>query len=360
MGTTTIQIFAGTTAEQTVPPGVIVEVNKNIGDGPNDGAPVNYAVLDTPQGLTITPQGIFIADSKGGGTVFCTNNCNKPRTSLIRFINTTNQTVTFYPGGATKVTVAPGNIARIVGGSIDLNSVGDGPNPLGAKLVGATDVAVHPTTGDIYIADAGNKRIRRVDRNTGAVSTVWTGGTNDAVVGVSFDSAGRLLAANAGFKTGLGASVNLGNSSILREKASGQCAANAVGCFDTILSGGAGSLLKNPRDVVEGRDGALYVTNAGPSERTQTGQSLSDNKILRIVVSGNTGTASVYAGTTLGYSGDGGPAINAQLNLAADDFTISTFGTPVLSSRVNVTITLGVNGELIFSDAANNAIRRIR
>src|SRR5262249_22678177 len=42
MGTTTIKIFAGTTAEQTVPPGVIVEVNKNIGDGPNDGAAVNY------------------------------------------------------------------------------------------------------------------------------------------------------------------------------------------------------------------------------------------------------------------------------------------------------------------------------
>ena len=59
-------------------------------------------------------------------------------------------------------------------------------------------------------------------------------------------------------------------------------------------------------------------------------------------------------------SGDGGPAINAQLNLASDDFIISTFGTPLLSSRVNVTITIGLNGEIIFSDAANNAIRRIR
>jgi len=353
MGTTTVKIFAGTTAEQTVPPGVIVEVNRNIGDGPNDGAPVNYAVFDTPQGLTVTSQGIFIADAKFGGTVATGN---KPRTSSLRFINTTGQTVTFYPNGATKVIVAPGNIAKIVGGSTDPSNVGDGANPLGAKLVGATDVAVHPTTGDIYIADAGNKRIRRVDRSTGAVSTIWTGGTNDSVVGLSFDSAGRLLAANAGFKTGSGATANFGNSSILREKASGQCATNATGCFDTILAGGAGSLLKNPRDVVEGRDGALYVTNAGPSELGR-----SDNKVLRIVISGTTGTASAYAGTgTPGYSGDGGPAISAQLNLAADDFIISTFGTPVLVSRVNVTITTGVNGEIIFADANNNAIRRIR
>jgi sugar lactone lactonase YvrE len=361
MGATAITIFPGTDSAQNVLPGVIVEVNNKIGDGPNDGSSVKYAVFDTPQGLTITSQGIFIADSKNGGTVFCTN-CNKPRTSVIRFINTTNQTITFYPGGATKVNVAPGNIAKIVGGSIDQNNIGDGPNPLGAKLIGSTDVAIHPTTGDIYIADAGNKRIRRVDRNTGAISTIWTGGTNDSVLGVSFDSAGRLLAANGGFKTGSGATINLGNSSILREKASGQCATNAVGCFDTILSGGAGSLLKNPRDVVEGRDGALYVTNAGPSERTMSGQSLSDNRILKIVVSGTTGTASIYANITgvAGYSGDGGPAINALLSLAADDFSISTFGTPVLNSRVNVTITIGLNGEIIFSDANNSAIRRIR
>ena len=113
--------------------------------------------------------------------------------------------------------------------------------------------------------------------------------------------------------------------------------------------------------MVEGRDGALYVTNAGPSDRLQvTGASQSDDKILRIVISGTTGTASVYAGTTQGYSGDGGPAINAKLSLATDDFIISTFGTPVLASRVNVTITIGVNGEIIFADANNNAIRRIR
>ncbi len=355
MGTTTITIFAGTTATQDVKPGAIAEVNKNIGDGPNDGAPVNFAVFDTPQGLTITAQGIFIADSKFGGTVATGN---KPRTSSLRFINTTSQTITFYPNGATKVNVAPGNIARIVGGSTDPNLPGDGANPLGARLIGATDVAVHPTTGDLYIAEAGHvtlSRIRRVDRSTGAVSTILTGATNDAYLGVSFDSVGRLLVANGGFKTGTGATTNLGNSSILREKASGQCATNATNCFDTILSGGTGSLLKNPRDVVEGRDGALYVTNAGPSEVGK-----SDNKILRIVVSGTTGTASVYAGTIQGYSGDGGPAINAQLNLASDDFIISTFGTPVLTSRVNVTITIGLNGEIIFADAANNAIRRIR
>ncbi len=284
------------------------------------------------------------------------------RTGLIRFINTSASAVTFYSTGGTGIptTVPPGNIATIAGGGI--GDVTDGANPFGSRFLGPTDLAIHPTTGDLYIADAGEQtgtsassaaasRIRRINRSTGAVSTILTGGVNDAYTGVGFDSAGRLLVANAGRKT---SATNFGNSSILREKASGQCATNATGCFDTILSGGTGSLLKNPRDVAEGKDGALYVTNAGPSESGR-----SDNKILRIVISGTTGTATVFAGTTQGYSGDGGPAASAQLNLEATDFQTSTSGTR-FDVRVNIGISVTPSGEIVFSDSKNNAIRRIR
>ena len=169
---------------------------------------------------------------------------------------------------------------------------------------------------------------------------------------MAFDSAGRLLIANAGRKT---SATVLGNSSILREKASGQCATTPAGCLDTILSGGTGSLLKNPRDVAEGKDGALYVTNAGPSESGK-----SDNKLLKIVVSGTTGAATVFAGgNTQGYGGDGGPAANALLNLEATDFQTSTSGTR-FDVRVNIGIFVTSNGDIFFADSKNNAIRRIR
>lgn len=351
-GTSPVTIFAGTAAEQSVAPGAIVTVNKDVGAGNTDGVPVNQAGFDTPQGIAITAQGVFIADAKKGGPIQTASR----RTGLLRFINTTSQAVVFYSGAAT-VTVPPGNIATIVGGSTDPSNVGDGANPLGARLIGPTDVAIHPTSGDIYIADAGeyspsastpSPRIRRVNRQTGAVSTILTGGVNDAYVGLSFDSQGRLLVANAGRKS---SAANLGNSAILREKSSGACATNSSGCFDTILSGNP---LKNPRDVAEGADGALYVTNAGPSEFGK-----GDHKILRIVVTGSTGTGTVFAGTDEGYSGDGGPAANAQLRLSADDFNVATVGTAV-NVRSNVTITVAPNGDIIFADSKNNAIRRIR
>jgi hypothetical protein len=246
----------------------------------------------------------------------------------------------------------------IAGGSISSSTIGDGANPTQARFLGPTDLAIHPTTGDLYIADAGEQtgstaasRVRRINRSTGAVSTILTGGVNDAYTGVSFDSVGRLLVANAGRKTSI---TNFGNSQILREKAPGQCASNATACFDTILSGGTGSLLKNPRDVAEGIDGALYVTNAGPSELGR-----SDNKILKIVVSGTTGTATVFAGGVQGYAGDGGPAVNSLLNLEATDFQTSTSGTR-FDVRVNITISVAPNGDILFADSKNNAIRRIR
>ncbi|MGH9798991.1 MAG: hypothetical protein ACRD82_01370, partial [Blastocatellia bacterium] len=361
-GTTPVTIFNGTQAQQTVPAGTVVTVNKDVGSGPTDGAPVNTASFDTPQGVVATAQGIFIADSRRGPTITTMSR----RTGLIRFINTSASPVVFYSGGGAtiQITVPPGNVATIAGGGT--GGITDGPSPTAARFLGPTDLAVHPTTGDLYIADAGEQvgtsstgaaasLIRRINRQTGAVSTILTGGVNDAYTGVGFDSAGRLLVANGGRKTGTSvANFNFGNSAILREKASGQCATNSTGCFDTILSGGTGSLLKNPRDVAEGRDGALYVTNAGPSE-----QGKSDNKLLRIVVSGTTGTATVFAGGVQGYSGDGGPAINSLLNLEATDFQTSTSGTR-FDVRVNITISVTPNGDIIFADSKNNAIRRIR
>ena len=333
-GTAPVTIFANTDAAQTVPAGSIVTVNKDVGSGATDGVPVIQAGFDTPQGLWVTAQGVYVADSKKGPPV------GSRRSGLVRFINTSAQNVTFY-SGAVVMTVAPGEIKTIAGGGLDPAGVGDGVNPLTAKFLAPEDVAV-ASNGDIYIADAGNKRVRKVVRATGAVSTVLTGGNNDAYTGLSFDSAGRLLIANAGTKTSNAAP---GNSAILRETSAGS------GVFNTILSGNP---LKFPRDVVEGKDGALYVTNAG--ETTVSG---GDHKLLKIVISGSTGTASTFAGSIQGYSGDGGPAANALINITPADVNIVTVGSPVtIRETVNIIVTPA--GEIIFTDSSNNAVRRIR
>ncbi|MDX2033534.1 MAG: hypothetical protein SF339_22850 [Blastocatellia bacterium] len=328
LGNADVTIFAGTPSEQNVPPGFIVTVNANVGAGATDGVPAIQGGFDTPQGIFATAQGVYVADSKKGAAVA------SRRTGLLRFMNTTSSPIAFYSGAAT-VTVAPGEIRTIAGGGLSSSDIGNGPAPLSAKFLAPEDVAIHPTTGDIFIADTGNKAVRKIVRSTGVVSSlVLPTGTSDQYTGIGFDSQGRLLVANAGA------------NSILREKTAGS-GVSANG-FDTVLSGAP---LNRPRDVAAGADGSLYVTNPGDSTPLTAG----DYKVLKITA----GVATVLTGSTSGYSGDGGPASNAQINNLPDPISIATVGSPVLI-RTTVNILVGPNGEIVFTDSKNNAIRRIR
>lgn len=331
-------LLAGSSAEQEVLPGAIVSVNKD-STGGADPAPASQAVFDTPQGLFATAEGIYICDSKKGPP---TQGSPGRRTGLIRFINTTGSTVTFYSGGSNPVNVAPGFIATIAGGSTigDVNNVGDGTNPLTAKFVGPADILVHPTNGNIYVADAGQRRVRLINRSTGAISTLGLPTTSpNEYTGLAIDSAGRILVANPG------------NKQIHREKTAG--GGSSTTGWDNLLTGG---ILNRPRDVVEGLDGALYVTGAGdPSPASSA-----DHRIVRITLSGATGTGTTYFGSNgPGYLGDGGPITNARIDITPQPIDVKTVGSAVFI-RTTVNIIRGLNGELIFTDTNNNAIRRIR
>lgn len=330
-GAAPFTIFAGTPSEQVVPPGSIVTVNKDVGAGQTDGVPVIMAGFDTPQGLWATAEGVYVADSKRGGA------SGNRRTGLVRFINISNKPVQFYSGAAL-ISVAPGEIKTIAGGGLD-SGLGDtsGPGvgaPLLAKFLAPEDVAV-AANGDIYIADAGQQRVRKVARSNGNVSSVIIGAANvNQYTGLSFDSAGRLLVADAEANAILRAS-NASNTS-----------------FNTIISGG---LLKRPRDVAQGTDGALYVTNPGDVSPI----SAQNQKLLKITLNGSTGEASIFSGSITGYSGDGGPAANALLNVTPANINIATIGTAA-TIRATVNIFVTSSGEIIFADSGNNAIRRIR
>jgi hypothetical protein len=330
-GASTFKIFAGTPAEQDVPPGTIVTVNKDVGIGQTDDTPANQAGFDTPQGVAVTAEGVYIADSKRGPSI---SGAEGRRTGLVRFINTSNRTATFYATSSNKIEVPPGNITTIAGGGKDGSNPGDGKAPLAAKFIGPSDVAIAPN-GDIYVAEVGQRKVRKIERATGNVSSLnLSNAAPNEYTGLAFDSAGRLLVANAGGKQ------------ILRENAPND------GSFTPILSNG---LLSRPRDVVEGRDGNLYVTNAGDP----TPFSASDHRIVKIDLSSGA-TASVLAGmTTPGYAGDGGPAADALLNITPQPINVASLSTAVFV-RTTVNIVIGPSGEIIFADCINNAIRRIR
>src|SRR5205085_12267669 len=132
-GSSALTLFPNTQAAQVVPAGAIVTVNKDAGAGPPDNVPASQAAFETPQGLFVNAQGVFIADSKGGQAVG--NDDDKRRTGRIRFINMTNSPVTLFPNSGSPIAVPPGFIRTIAGGS-DNSALGNGGFALDAKFLG--------------------------------------------------------------------------------------------------------------------------------------------------------------------------------------------------------------------------------
>src|SRR5262249_27932963 len=192
----------------------------------------NQAGFDTPQGLFVTSQGIFVADSKGGPSPDM-----KLRNGTIRFINTSPSDVIIYPNTPSSITVPPGNIAKIVDGGVD-GSIGNGGFALDARLLAPNDVAVSPTTGDIYIADAGNKAVRKVNGSSGIISSLSLPASQ--YTGLGLDASGRLYIAD------------YDQNRVLRESSAGS------GQFAPLNS----TPLNKPRDVAGDAGGAAYATNS--------------------------------------------------------------------------------------------------
>ncbi|MGH9842940.1 MAG: IPT/TIG domain-containing protein, partial [Blastocatellia bacterium] len=317
---TAATIFSGTPAQQVVPAGGIVTVNKDVGGGPSDGVPVNQAAFESPQGLFITSQGVYIADSKSGPTV--PQVISGRDTSLIRFINTTGANVTLFGGSSSPIVVPPGGIMKIAGGSE--NSVnGDGNFATNAKFIGASDVVV-TANGTIYVADVGQKAVRKIDGSTGVVSSVGGLGAKQ-FTGLGLDAQGRLHVAN------------YDDGTVLRENSAGS------GTFSTIATA-----LNKPRDVTVTSDGTAFVTVG----LTATG-GVNNHQIVQIPPGG---PASVIGGSTAGFAGDGGPISAALFNISPSPLVVASSPTVLLPETVGIV----ANGmEVLFTDSNNNRVRRI-
>ena len=318
-GATSIKIFAGTQSEQTVAPGGIVTVNKNVGSGASDGVPVIQAGFNYPQGLFITNQGIYVADSLGGPNV--PMQANGRRTSFLRFINTTSSTVTLFSGAGTPISVPPGQIAKIAGGGESTTVNGDGGFALNAKFIGMSDVVVD-SNGNITVTDVGQNAVRRINGGNGQVSSILTG---KQYTGLGRGADNRVYVAN--FTDG----------TVLRENNAGS------GTFGSLATG-----LNKPRDVAVAADGTAYVT-VGPATNVTA-----NNQIVQISTGG---TATVIAGSTAGFSGDGGAAASAQINIQPSALVVGSGPTNQLPETVNITV--GPTGEVFFTDSNNNRVRRI-
>jgi streptogramin lyase len=161
--------------------------------------------------------------------------------------------------------------------------------------------------GDLYIADSANHVIRKVDHDSGIItSAVGEGGQNgddgdggpasaahiDGPKGIVFDASWNLLIADSG------------NAKIRRVDAATGVITTMAGTGRSGLGGDGGPAtdaeLDEPRTLAVAPDGSIYFTEPKA------------NKVRRIDPEG---IITTFAGTgKAGFSGDGGPANKAQLN----------------------------------------------
>jgi len=244
-----------------------------------DNGPAIEAWLDTPGGLTVSPTGeLFIAD---------TNN------NVIRRVGPTSGNIT---------TVA-GNNARGPGFS------GDYGPAKNAQLNTPNGVAVAPD-GDLIVADSHNHRIRRIDRDTGTISTIAGSGDEGfegdegPAVEASLNTPSAVAAATNG-DIYIADTLNYRIRMIDHETGfihtvagTGQPGENGEPVGDN--GPAVEATLNMPSDVAVAPNGDLYIAD------------MHHQRVRR--VNARTRVITTVAGNgQWGYSGDDGPATQASL-----------------------------------------------
>ena len=230
--------------------------------------------------------------------------------------------------------VAPdGTISTVAGNGVQAFG-GDGGPAVNASLRDPTGVAVD-SDGNLYIADAANDRIRKVDLN-GTITTIAGNGVGgfsgdggpataamlDCPTRIAFDGFGNLFIAdqcNHRIR-------RVDRNGIITTVAGSGTPGAALGGFSGDGGPATAAQFKHPTAVTIDSGGNMYITDQ------------LNNRIRRV---DRSGTLNTVAGSGVaGFSGDGGPATAAAL---------STPGAVAVDAA----------GTLYIADNVNNRIRRV-
>lgn len=207
---------------------------------------------------------------------------------------------------------------------------GDGGDATLAQLSVPGGVAVD-VSGNLYIADASNQVIRKVD----AFGTITTFAGTSGVSGYSGDG-GAAVSAKLNLPYGVGTDPS-GNVYIVDMNNSVIRKVNTLGVISTVagngLSGFSGdgfdatnAQLNYPSGIAIDASGNMFISDQG------------NNRVRKVT---SLGIISTYAGTGLaGYSGDNGPALAADLS--------APWG-----------VALDAGGNLYIADMGNHAVRMV-
>jgi RHS repeat-associated protein len=247
-----------------------------------------------------------------------------------------------YGNVVQKITASNGKVTTVAGTETAAGYSGDGGPATSATLSHPDGVAVD-SHGNLFIADVGADVVRRVDASTGIITTY----AGNSYVGYSGDG-GPATQAQLGWPSALvvDSSGNLyiadyWEASIRKVAPDGTISTfagngdrnSSVVNGDPATSGGVA-----PTALAIGPDGDVYFTDGTKGANDAIWKVSPTNGIL-VKVGGN-GTA--------GFSGDGGPALDAEFGQYndTDDFTMNG-------------LAVDQSGNVYVSDTPNHRIRKI-
>ncbi len=199
-----------------------------------------------------------------------------------------------------------GTISIFAGFSGVAGSSGDNGPATSATLNYPVAMAFDATYSTMYIADCYNHKIRKIVMSTGTISTaagtgaqgstgdngLATGAKLNYPAGVAVDAAGNVYIGDGGNNKIRKITLSTGNISTY----AGTGSAGSTGDGGTATS----AKLNGPQGVALDASGNLYIADQ------------MNNRVRKVTAS--TGNISLLAGTTVGFSGDGGAPAAAQLN----------------------------------------------
>ena len=216
-----------------------------------------------------------------------------------------------------RIDITTGIITTIAGNGTSGFS-GDGGLAINAQF-NFPRVITFDAAGDLFIGDANNNRIRKVDA-AGVVTTIVGPGDVNHTSGIVFNSAGEMIFVSS-------------NQNLIKKRSSSGVITTIAGT-GSFGSSGDGGLAINasfglPQHIALDINENIYISD------------LVNQKIRKIDAATNIITTIVGTGTA-GFSGDGGPAIFAELTLGQGS-----------------KIVFDADGNFLFADQFNSVLRKV-
>ena len=303
-----------------------------------EGGLATAAQLNTPIGVAASPAGtLFIADSQnqrvrattpggaittlaGNGTPGFNGDILLPRLALLNnphgmAADALGNWYVADTGNNRIRKVQPGGNLFTIAGNGNASYFGDNGPALKGSVNQPEGVAVN-AAGNVYIADTLDNAVRKVSQD-GSIVTIAGNGNG----GYAGDGG---PATQAHMTQPRGVAVDANGVVYIADTGNGQIRrVDAQGGISTVNTG---SSLKDPRGIAVDRAGNLYIADTGA------------NLVRRVAPDGSLTT--IAGNGTCCYSGDGGFALNAQLN--------QPWG-----------IAVDAAGNLYIADTGNNAVRQL-